>query len=68
MLYSLFLVTFGVFLGQEYPIPSIKKLTSNIYNYNFNNFNNFNTNKETNDNLSINKILEYLNNFKKKED
>lgn len=62
MLYSLFLITFGIFLGQEYPIPSIKKLTLNIYNYDFN----IHTNKDTNDNLSINKILEYFN--KKKED
>ena len=63
MLYSLFLVTFGIFLGQEYSIPSIKKLSLNIYNSNFNNEKNVDIN--TDNNFSINKIFEYFNKLKK---
>ena len=30
MLYSLFLLTFGIYLGQEYPIPNIKIISINL--------------------------------------
>ena len=33
MLYSLLLITFGVFLGQEYPLPSVKFVFNNIVEF-----------------------------------
>ena len=33
MLYSLAVLVVGIFIGQEYQIPSIKLLVSNLINY-----------------------------------
>lgn len=33
MLYSLLILTFGIYLGQEYPIPSIKNNVLLVYTF-----------------------------------
>ena len=33
MLYSLFVLVFGIYLGQEYRIPNIRLISSNLLKY-----------------------------------
>jgi len=33
MLYSLFVLVFGIYLGQEYPIPNIRLVSINLLEY-----------------------------------
>ncbi len=33
MLYSFFVLVFGIYLGQEYPIPNIRLVSSNLLEY-----------------------------------
>lgn len=62
MIYSFLVLTFGIFLGQEYNLPSIKNAF--LYTYNFLNerkkVKNNNDNNNDNDNDNVNNIKLFL--------
>lgn len=60
MLYSLFVLTVGIYLGQEYAIlPSVKILGITILN-NLRKISDENNNKETQDETLYNSFLKYF--------